>query len=63
MKIGTSLAASWTLQHTKVLVTRWKRCCSEHSLAAAKWSQPPHADVLEGTCEVTVKVEGKEPRE
>lgn len=62
-KIDASVAASWTSQHTKVLITSWKRCYSAHSLAAAKGSQPLHADVLEGTWEVTMKVEGKEPRE
>lgn len=40
MKINTSLADSSTFQHTKVLTTCWKRCCQEHGLAAATWSQP-----------------------
>lgn len=61
MKIATSLTANWTFQHTNVLVICWKRCCSEHSLAAARWSQPLHAGVLEGAWEQSMKAEDKEP--
>jgi len=45
------------------LLTSWKRGCSEHGLTAARWSQPLCTDNLEGSPELTVKAEGKEPRE